>query len=296
MKKLFLFLILFVIIAGWNYAGSSPPMYASDPSKVTTAQTITVDSETAHVIEKADGTDVLIVDTTNSRIGINGTPEKGLHILSGDMLLDNAQKINWKNAAGTSNTIIQYGSGDALVFGDGVTSASAMTLDTGNLLLGTSTFGTNAKQVFIIETDTAPTTNPANLIQMWSADYAAGDARLYIMGEGSTDKVIIGRGDIEAANHITGTTAYFSTHISSTQLKITEGTNAYMGTVTLVAGSGSVTTTAVASDSRIYMTVQTGGGTVGSPYIVQRTAGVGFHVSSTSATDTSDVAWIIISP
>lgn len=43
---------------------------------------------------------------------------------------------------------------------------------------------------------TAPSTILANAVQMWSADYAAGDARLYLMGESDTNKIALGGGKV----------------------------------------------------------------------------------------------------
>ena len=56
-------------------------------------------------------------------------------------------------------------------------------------------------------------------------------------------------------------------------------------------------TTAVTANSRIQLTVQTPGGTVGAPYVSARTPGVSFVITSTAgAADTSAVAWVIIEP
>jgi len=80
-------------------------------------------------------------------------------------------------------------------------------------------------------------------------------------------------------------------------LYIKEGSNATSGIVTLVGGTATVSTTKVTANSRIFLTVN--GGTltnVGSPYISARTAGTSFAITSTNASDASDVAWFIIEP
>lgn len=79
-------------------------------------------------------------------------------------------------------------------------------------------------------------------------------------------------------------------------LKIKEGTNAKMGTSTLVAGTVTVATTAVTANSRIFLTVQTAGGTQGHLRISARTAGTSFTITSTSGTETSTVAWLLVEP
>jgi len=53
----------------------------------------------------------------------------------------------------------------------------------GNVGLGTADFGTNANMVFALANGTAPTTSPANSVQLYSADYAAGHACLNIRNE-----------------------------------------------------------------------------------------------------------------
>ena len=79
-------------------------------------------------------------------------------------------------------------------------------------------------------------------------------------------------------------------------LKIKEGSNAKMGTATLTAGSATVSTTSVAANSRIYLTSNADGGTPGWLRVSTRTAGTSFTITSSSATDTSTVAWIIFDP
>lgn len=81
-------------------------------------------------------------------------------------------------------------------------------------------------------------------------------------------------------------------------LSIKEGANAKMGTATLAAGTVVVSTTAVTATSRIFLTAQSlGTVTVGQGLAVSaRTAGTSFTISSTSITDTSVVAWMIVEP
>ncbi|MGW3153995.1 hypothetical protein [Streptomyces sp. NPDC001089] len=79
-------------------------------------------------------------------------------------------------------------------------------------------------------------------------------------------------------------------------LRIAEGTNAKMGTAVLVAGAVTVSNTAVTANSRIFVTTQTPGGTVGYAYVSARTAGTSFSITSTSGSDTSTVAYLIVEP
>lgn len=77
---------------------------------------------------------------------------------------------------------------------------------------------------------------------------------------------------------------------------IAEGSNAKMGTATLVAGTVTVNTTAVSANSRILLTINNPGGTPGAVYVSARTAGTSFTITSTSGADTSDVVWAIFEP
>lgn len=79
-------------------------------------------------------------------------------------------------------------------------------------------------------------------------------------------------------------------------LLIKEGTNARMGTAVLVAGTKVVSTTAVTANSRIFLMCNTPGGTPGWLQVSARVAGTSFTILSSSATDTSTVAWVILEP
>ena len=79
-------------------------------------------------------------------------------------------------------------------------------------------------------------------------------------------------------------------------LQIKEGSNAKMGTATLVAGTVVVSTAAVTATSRIFLTSQSDGGTVGFQRVSARTAATSFTITSSNAADTSTIAWFIVEP
>lgn len=68
------------------------------------------------------------------------------------------------------------------------------------------------------------------------------------------------------------------------------------GTAVLVAGTVTVALPSVTAATHILLTIQTPGGTVGAVYVSARTAGTSFVITSTSATDTSTVAWAAVEP
>lgn len=82
-----------------------------------------------------------------------------------------------------------------------------------------------------------------------------------------------------------------------TTLSLNEASNGCMGTATLNGTTAVVVnTTAVGANSRVFVTINTPGGTVGSPYVFTRVNGTSFSLKSTNASDTSTVAWFILQP
>ncbi|MFD5491605.1 hypothetical protein ACFWH4_01355 [Streptomyces sp. NPDC127091] len=79
-------------------------------------------------------------------------------------------------------------------------------------------------------------------------------------------------------------------------LRVKEGTNAKMGVATLAAGTVTVANTSITATSRVFLTCQTPGGTPGFLRVSARTAGTSFTILSSSGTDTSVVAWLIVEP
>ena len=78
-------------------------------------------------------------------------------------------------------------------------------------------------------------------------------------------------------------------------LQIKEGSNARMGTSTLVGGTVTVSNTSVTANTRIVLSRSTTGGTTGDlSYTVS--AGVSFAINSSSGTDTSTVVWLLAEP
>lgn len=107
---------------------------------------------------------------------------------------------------------------------------------------------------------------------------------------GQTQRMeITSTGTVNVANDVVVTTA-------GKGYSVKEGSNAKMGIATLVAGSVVVSTTAVTASSRIQLTSNVDGGTPGWLRVSARTGGTSFTITSSSGTDTSQVAWIIFEP
>jgi hypothetical protein len=95
---------------------------------------------------------------------------------------------------------------------------------------------------------------------------------------------------------ITATNGNLVLGTAGNKLSIATGANASVGTATLVAGTKTVSTTAVTASSKIFVTVGTLG-TVAAPqamYVDAIVAGTSFDITSADGTDTSDVNWWII--
>jgi len=76
-------------------------------------------------------------------------------------------------------------------------------------------------------------------------------------------------------------------------LSIKTGSNARAGTATLVAGTVTVSNTSVGANTLIFYSVKTAGGTQGILSTTQSN-GTSFTINSTSALDTSSVAWMLV--
>lgn len=77
-------------------------------------------------------------------------------------------------------------------------------------------------------------------------------------------------------------------------LQIKTGVNSRIGTAVLVGGTVTVANTSVTANSRIFVTSQTDGGTVGFLRITAKTAATSFVITSSNLLDTSTVAWMIV--
>ena len=80
------------------------------------------------------------------------------------------------------------------------------------------------------------------------------------------------------------------------RLEVQDGSNKRMGTATLSGGTITVSNTTVTANTRIFTSRQAAGGTLGHLSIGTVVAATSFVINSSSATDTSVVAWLLIEP
>lgn len=105
-----------------------------------------------------------------------------------------------------------------------------------NLRVNLAAVGTSGVGVVVVPNGTAPTSAPADAAQLYAADYAAGDSRLYVYSESGT-QVILGNGTVEAKAPAAGAGNGLTLRASSAVDGNTNGGNLTL-TPGLKAGSG----------------------------------------------------------
>lgn len=85
---------------------------------------------------------------------------------------------------GSNNLRLNNSSGGDILFAQAGTERMRIT-SAGNVGIGTITFGTSASKVLALGNATAPTTGPADTIQIYSTDLSAGNTMLSLYTEGT---------------------------------------------------------------------------------------------------------------
>lgn len=142
--------------------------------------------------------------------------------------------------------------------------------------------------------DTGSTALTLNNFEIYqSVAVPGGQTALYFHNPPAVLTNVVGKCDgtawtaAQLINFATGTLGSFIANVSPF-------TNPKVGTAVLSAGTVTVTTPLVAAASKILLTTQSPGGTVGAPYVNTITAGTSFVIKSSSTTDTSTVYWQIV--
>lgn len=88
----------------------------------------------------------------------------------------------------------------------------------------------------------------------------------------------------------------FAINVAGKGLRVKEGANAKMGTLTANGATGVVvSTTAVTANSRVFLSITASAGTPAMVWVSARTAGTSFTVTSVAG-NTSTVAWMLVEP
>lgn len=125
---------------------------------------------------------------------------------------------------------------------------------------------------------------------------SAGNIAATIGSVSAGSTVTGGTGVTATTGALTATNGNLVLGTAGNKISIATGANASVGTAELVAGTVTVSTTAVTTNSKIFVTVGTLG-TVAAPqamYVDAIVNGTSFDITSADGTDTSFVNWFII--
>ncbi len=123
--------------------------------------------------------------------------------------------------------------------------------------------------------------------------------RLYSVVTGAStissylDYRMVGAVDYSKVAQLAGSNAQA---FSAKGLKVSEAANSGQGIAVLVAGAVTVSNTGITANSRILLTSQVDGGTVGFLRVSARVVSTSFTITSSNAADTSTVAYQIFEP
>lgn len=206
-----------------------------------------------------------------------------------------AQGINTTAATFTSSIAINLGNGHVFTWGG-----------TGPSLIGSQTTGllriasSGAGAIAMIPGGAgsgamqfAPVASTVNLFSVSGG--ATGNSPQSIVAGADTDinYVVAAKG---ANGRFQCNVGSIAVNTAGKGLQVREGANAKQGVATLVAGTVVVANTSVTATSRIMLTSQVDGGTPGFLRVSTRAVGTSFTILSSSAADTSTVAYQIFEP
>lgn len=131
-----------------------------------------------------------------------------------------------------------------------------------------------------------------------TANIGTSDNQALQLVTNNTSRLSISNAGVVSIGNATNIGGNLALTTAGNKLFVKSGTNASIGTATLVAGTVTVNTTAVTANSAIFVTILTKG-TITLPvaYDAQtRVAGTSFTITSANVTDTSIVQWWIVEP
>lgn len=186
---------------------------------------------------------------------------------------------------------------------DAVTYAKIQNVSTTDRLLGRSTAGAgDIEEITCTSAGRALLDDADNSAQRTTL--GLGNAATLNRGQSITDLPLAGLlgsaafGDI---NQYPVETPYDVTINSAGKgIKIAEGSNARMGSATLVAGTVTVSNTSITANTRVFLSINGVGvlANLGVPYedTPSRVAGTSFSLKSSNVLDTSTITWLLVEP
>jgi hypothetical protein len=290
---------------GWASDVSAPISLVSPTFYgVTTADSIKAskifppsNSVTAFQINRADSTtNVVNVDTTNSRVGIGtSSPSTNLDVYGGARFYGNGAHeyvtiasgdVSKESRLSMGNSASRFymgtpASSNNLYLGSlngGTPNSILLEYTTGNVGIGNSvTFGTSGVSIFAIGAGTAPTTSPAGVSQFWSANSnGTGTNAPHYRNEVGQSGVIAHQAPLTNLLTNSGFGVWSQGAVTATATgaaPVTDGANA-----ALTAGGTLLTNGGVDSDTTSWTAVQgtlssVAGGKTGNCLEITRTSG-----------------------
>ena len=291
-----------------SYTITLPPAVAATAGSVLTSSTTGI---TAWTSVASLGTGAFVdLTTAQTAAGAKtwsnlGTFNAGITVAGGAVLLnDNAGTNQVAIGTGTTTGTVNIGGIGAQTINVGAAAAaktvnigSSNTTSTTTILSGSGGIQINSSNNqptnVASGTSTGTVTIGGNGTQTVSiANNAAGVKTVNIGNSVAGSNVNINAGTGTAVN-ITGD---LNLTTAGNKIKITTGANASIGTATLVGGTVTVNTTAVATGSIIMININTPSGTPGliSAPAASIVNGTSFVINSSSVADTSTINWWII--
>jgi hypothetical protein len=212
-----------------------------------------------------------------------------------------------QNASGIRASVNRVAGAIRTAYGIEISTIQATGSDVGEthtaagLYLGTgitASGGTTNNKYSILSDSTNNSQFAGPMIFMDTAAVAAGDAG---------DVVLTAKGASSQTAHLFDATDSSNNVVSyvdangnvgvnkvGSGFAVKEGSNAKMGQATLVGGTSTVSTTAVTSNSRIFLTCNGSSAGYGALAVTTITANTSFVITSTNGADTCPVSWLIV--
>lgn len=320
------------VTAGW-FDGGGNTLFTR--GTLVTGQGITSTTPGTVDLQKANNlSDVASAATSRTNLGLGGAAVLNVGTTAGTVAAGDDSRITGalQKTGGTMSGAIAMGSNkitgltngsaasDAAAFGQipvAGTTAGTFTAGndsrvvnavnrTGDTMTGTLGSTQGAATTVAFQSQVAADTQQRHTVDAagkhsWGSGSGAVDTNLYRGGAGTlqTDSFFaMSSGQSSGAfNVFTGAAKAINAGTAGGGLSIKEGTNARMG-ISVLNGTTAVTVanTSVTASTRIFITNNNPAGTVGTPYTSARVAGTSFDLKSTSGTDTSTVAWLLVEP
>lgn len=264
----------------------------------------------ASFANSAGGTNAFVVGSSNVGSGTNAFVAGTSNTASGTLA---AVVGGQSNIASGTRTVIVGGNGNTcLGSGSVIIAASSSNLITAtgfennNIIAGgfTNLITNNATQYSGIFAGFGNAVNGANyaaiiagnnnFILSGSSDNVIAGGEFNTINVGVNDTIILAGNQITAARSNTAYARRICAYNGALEYQSTASAATYAGTAVLSSGSVNVTGTGFsAGTSMVMLTTQSPSGTVGAPYISASSNGA-FTISSTSGSDNSTVAWMIV--